>query len=105
MLFDALDFTKGFVNILSEYVKIIVHCRKSVLFQTGGTWLNISNNGAFDVPQSVFNGAEISEIMGMNILNKFNEIVHIENNGMYSDDGLVIVPYNRRENDIIKSAS
>lgn len=39
----------------------------------------------------------------MNILNKFNEIVHIHNNVMYSDDGLVMVPDNRRVNDKIRN--
>lgn len=45
---------------------------------------------------------EVSEPMGLFILNKVNRIVHVECHGLYRDDGLIIVYGNQRENDNIR---
>lgn len=46
-------------------------------FNNGETWLKKSNKGAFDFQQGSFDGAEVSKLMGLYILNKINEIVNI----------------------------
>lgn len=64
--------------------------------------LKKSKKGDFDVPQCSFYGAEFSELMGVYILYKINEILHIDNRGLCRDDGLMVVPDNRRVNDKIR---
>lgn len=49
-------------------------------------------DNAFDVPQGTFDGAEVSQLMGLFIMNKINKIVHTDNHGLYRNDGLSVVP-------------
>lgn len=56
---------------------------------------------AFDVPQGPFDGAEVSELVGVFILRKINRIVHTGNHDLYRDDGLIAVP-DKRGNDVIR---
>lgn len=48
-----------------------------------------------------FDEDELSELMGLFILNKFNKIVHVDSHCLYRDDGLIIAPANRKANDRI----
>lgn len=53
---------------------------------------------SFDVSHGSFDSAEVLELMGLYILNKINEIVHIDSHGLYRDNRLMIVTGNRRVN-------
>lgn len=55
-------------------------------------------------PQVSFDRAGVSELFGLHILYNINEIVHINYHVMYRDDGLMIAPFNKKTNNIYKSA-
>lgn len=88
-------------DIPLEHIDIILHCCKSILYHNGNVWLKTSKDG-FGVLQGSFDGAEVSELMGLFILNKIIKIVHIDNHDLYRADGLIIVPDNRKANDKIR---
>lgn len=60
--------------------------------------INNANKGAFDVLQGSFDGAEVSELMGLYLLCKINNIVHMSDHGLYTDDGLMVVANKRKVN-------
>lgn len=59
-----------------------------------------SKEGNFDAPQGTFDGAEISELMDIFILSEINKIVRID-----IQDGLMVVPDNKRANDFHQERS
>lgn len=79
----------------------MLNCRKSDLFHNGEAWINKSSNGDFDIPYRSFDVTEVSELMGLFILNKINQIVHADSHGIYRDGGLIIAPGNRKANERI----
>lgn len=66
-----------YVNINSKDIGVIFLCRKSVLFFKGEVWIK-KKNGNFDVPQGSYDGAGVSELMGIFLLSKSKEIVYID---------------------------
>lgn len=63
-LLEVLKLSKCFVDIPSEQVELKLNWRKSVLFQNGEEYIKKSDESAFDVPQGLFDGAEVSEFHG-----------------------------------------
>lgn len=61
-----------------------------------------TSKDGFNVPQGSFDGAEVAELMEHFISNKINKIVHIDDHGLYKDDGLITVADNKKANDRIK---
>ena len=69
LLHKALDFANGFHKINEEQKKMIKTCRKSILFGSEGeVWTK--NNTNFDVTMGSLDGAEISELIGLFMLNE-----------------------------------
>lgn len=89
-LLEPLLFAKDFVCLKPKQIKVILHCRKSVLFHGGKSWIKKSKPGRFDVPKGSYEG-QSSELMGMYILSKVNKIDHIDDHGIYRDDGPMVV--------------
>ena len=91
LLEQALDYAASLVDISDNERMIIMHARKSLLFQDGRPWIKKHNKGWFDVTMGSFDGAEICQLVGAYLLNKLSQ--HIEENaiGLYRDDGLGIV--------------
>lgn len=52
-LIEALNFAKEFINIIHKPAEIILHCRKSILFQ-GNEKKQKQNDGEFDATQARF---------------------------------------------------
>ena len=74
------------------YVYMIKTCRKSILFgMEGKPWTKNSTN--FDVTMGSLDGAEISELIGLSMLNEVKNISGLNqcNNGLYRDDGLILL--------------
>lgn len=61
-----------------------------------------SRNIRFNVPQAALDDAEILKLMGIFILHKINKLVHINDHGLYRDDGLMVVSAKRRTNNNIR---
>ena len=63
LLNDALDFSKNYVNITDEEIKIIHKAAKSILIKQDEIWIkskkNNSRNPLFDITMGGKHGAEI----------------------------------------------
>ncbi|PIK41521.1 hypothetical protein BSL78_21624 [Apostichopus japonicus] len=92
LLYEALTWAKQFTKITEAMLEAIKHARKSLLYDnTGRPWLKKDTNNAFDVTMGSYDGAEICELIGLYILSTLQSKLHIENVGLYRDDGLAVL--------------
>ncbi len=89
LLSDAISFAKTYCNITEQDADIIMHARKSLLFNKGTTWVKKDNN-MFDVTMGSYDGAEICELVGLFILKQLTTKYEKDSIGLYRDDGLAI---------------
>ena len=68
VLKKALDHAKTFVDISSEEEETIMHCGKSLLLNNTDIWIKKEGNKDSDVTMGSFDGAEICDLVGLNIL-------------------------------------
>ena len=86
LLTKAINFAiASRVSITREEKHIILHSRRSLLFNRDETWIK-KNNEKFDVTMGSWDGAEICELVGLYILNHLPD--KFGNLGLYRDDGL-----------------
>ena len=93
LLDKAIDFARGFCNISENDKGIIKSCRQSILFGSNNqSWTKKDSN--FDVTMGSLDGAEISELIGLFVLNEIKNNIrglNSTNNGLYRDDGLIML--------------
>ena len=89
ILDNAVSFAREHVAISTEQLRIIKHCRKSLLFNENEAWKKKNTHESFDVTMGSFDGAELCELVGLHILSKLNEKSFQGNVGLYRDDGLM----------------
>ena len=92
LLDKALNFANGFHKINEEQKNMIKTCRKSILFGSEGEpWTKSNTN--FDITMRSLDGAEISELIGLFLLNEVRNITGLiqRNSGLYRDDGLILL--------------
>ena len=87
LLRNAINFAKAFLPVDDNTVEILMHCRKSLLFDGKNIWSKI-HNPSFDVTMGSFDGAEICELVGLYLLHQMREKFPDINFGLYRDDGL-----------------
>ena len=86
LLTKAINFAiASRVSITREEKHIILHSRRSLLFNRDETWIK-KKNEKFDVTMGSWDGAEIGELVGLYILNHLPD--KFGNLGLYRDDGL-----------------
>ena len=90
LLIKAINFAEKLENITNENKVIIRHARKSLLYNNSESWMK-KYSRLFDVTMSVYDGAEISELVGTFLLYKLTLKYNKDNIGFYCDDGLAIV--------------
>ena len=90
LLMKAIDFAKRHTTITDQDTRIILHARKSLLFDKQTTWAKKNNQGMFDVTMGSYDGAEICELVGAFTLNSLAEKYDKKNIGLYRDDGLAV---------------
>ena len=91
LLSKAISFAKKYVTINDRDTDIIMHCRKSLLFDNETAWTKKNQNNMFDVTMGSFDGAEVCELIGLFILNILSDKYGKNNVGLYRDDGLVLL--------------
>ena len=85
----TIEFAKEHININDDEIRIIKHCRKSLLFDTdNNTWKKQSADSSFDVTMGSYDGAEICELVGIYILSSLTKEIQKEHSGLYRDDGV-----------------
>ena len=108
LLIKSLEYAKTHTDICDEQVDIIMHARKSLLFDSSGTWIKKNDNDLFDVTQGSYDGAEVCETVGLFLLSMLEERFGKGYVGLYRDDGLALLPYSsgpaaeRSRKDIVK---
>ena len=90
LLKRAIGFAKEYTNIPTKDISIIMHARKSVLFDKDTPWKKKDNESLFDVTMGSFDGAEVCELVGLYILNTLSNEYGKEHIGLYRDDGLAV---------------
>ena len=89
LLIDAIDFAMQYTNISEHEKDVILHSRKSLLFDNEQPWSKRNNSSLFDVTMGSYDGAEICELVGLFILSKLNAVYkRSSSSGLYRDDGL-----------------
>ena len=68
LLTDFIIFAKQYIDITDRDIDIIMHSRKSLLFDSNSAWIK-KNNSSFDVTMGSYDGAEVCELVGLFILN------------------------------------
>ena len=86
----AISIAKEHITIPDDDIRIIKHCRKSLLFNKDETW-NKKPNSSFDVTMGSDDGAQVCELVGLCILSLLAEFISQQDAGLYRDDGSIVV--------------
>ena len=77
---------------------MIMQCRQSFLFCEGQPWSK-KDSSNFDVPMGSYDGAEISELVGLYLLHRLTNgkeaIFEKKDIGLYRDDGIELIKLNQ----------
>ena len=67
LLSESITFAKQHTSITDRDIDIIMHSRKSLLFDKNTAWIK-KNNSSFDITMGSYDGAEVCELVGPFIL-------------------------------------
>ena len=87
LLKNAIHFAKLYTPISDETLNIILHARKSLLFDGQNVWTK-RDCPNFDVTMGSYDGAEICELVGLYMLDQMATSIGENVFGLYRDDGL-----------------
>ena len=87
----ALDLAVKHVPVSQYDIRIIKHCRKSLIFHDSKQWIKKLNNRLFNLTMGSFDCAEVCELVGALILSQLSRIINNTNMGLYKVDGLIII--------------
>ena len=85
---QALEFAESIVPFTTTEKAALQNARMSILHHDNTTWQK--KNGIFDVTMGAYDGAEVSELVGLLILDKIKTQFPEIDFGLYRDDGLGI---------------
>ena len=91
ILDNAINFAKQYTDISDENLRIIKHCRKSLLYNNYEPWKKKDTDSCFDVTMGSYDGAEVCELVGIYLLSLLANIIDKNNSGLYFDDGLIFL--------------
>ena len=90
LLSKAISYAKNYTTISDRDIDIIMHCRKSLLFDETA-WTKKNHSNMFDLTIASFDGTEVCELIGLFLLDNLSEKYGKNNVGFYRDDGLVLL--------------
>ena len=96
LLTDALDWAKQYVHITDEEKSIIIHCRRNFLFFQNDIYVK-KDNPDFDNGQGSLDSAEVSELVGLFILHKQEDLIKKESTALFRDDMIIAEKLTGRE--------
>ena len=95
LLNRTINFARTKCDISDHEIDIILHCRKTFLFNNGDPWIKKGEKENFDVPMGSFDGAELCELVGLYLLHLMttgkNPVFNVVNVGLYRDDCLAVI--------------
>ena len=86
---NAIQLPKLHTTIDDKDLRLIMHCRKCLLFFGNEAWKKKSTKSCFDVTMSSFDGAQICELVGLYIPSNVENALPKTNFGLHRDDGLI----------------
>ena len=86
----SILFAKEYHHIPDRDVRIIDHCRKSLLFHENESSKKKKMESCFDMTMGSYDGAEICELVGIYILICLATIIKRSDCRLYRDNSLVI---------------
>ena len=92
ILDQTMEFARKHITIPDQDLEIIYSCRRGILCHNGENWIRKDTPENFDVPMGGRDSAQISDIVGMYILDCLGRVVGQDQVGLYRDDGLMIIP-------------
>ena len=108
LLEDATKWAKKMCTFEDDEIDIVMFCRKTFLFSQNAVWVK-KENPSFDVPMGSNDGAEVSELCGLYLLNLICSDQELRrlgiskaDVGLYRDDGLMMLNSSRRNLDKIR---
>ena len=101
LLSAALDFASHFHSITDDERHIILHAKKSLLYDSDETWGKKASSNLFDITMGNYDGAETCELVSAFRLHNIKE-KYGNNFGLYRDDGLGISNASPRQVEIMK---
>ena len=87
---ETLKWAERYYSFSSSEKDVLLHAKKSFLFQNGEPWIK-KNDVNFDVTMGSFDGAETCELVGLYVLSKLELLIEQKHLGLYRDDGLAVV--------------
>ena len=90
LLIKSLNHAREYTDITDEEIEIILACRQPILADNGRTRVK-SYVDNFDVPMGAYDSAQVSDLIGIYILNTLGRIVNLEQVGLYQDDGIILI--------------
>ena len=91
ILDNAILFAQQYINIRGKDLRIIKHCRKSLLYNNNEPWKKKNTESCFEVTMGSVDGAEICELVGIRILSSLPNKLDKQSTGWYRDDGLALL--------------
>ena len=87
----AINFAENHTSISQENIRIIKHCRKSLLFYNNEPWKKKEHGRSFDVTMGSSDDAELFELIGIYIQSLLESTLEKDQMGLYRDDELIII--------------
>ena len=72
-----------YTDVPEKDLRIIKHCRKSLLYNNNETWKKKYTESCFDVTMGSFDGVEICELVGIHILSSLSNKLNKQSTGLY----------------------
>ena len=97
-LCKAMEWAKSKVEITPCEEEIIMHSRRSLLFNGGFNWVK-QDGTDFDVTMGSYDGAEVCELVGLYMLHLLSRCFDQKDLGLYRDDGITAQSLTRKQAD------
>lgn len=85
-----LNYTRQFFTVSDEDIEIVIHTRKTLLFNNNEPWVKKGDSPMFNVAMGSYDGAEVCELVGLYIRHKLTSSYPSGNISLYRDDDLVV---------------
>ena len=95
LILEAIEFAGKYTKISEEDKILILNGSKALLYHKGQAWVK-KGKYIIDIAMGGLKGAEITDLVGLYILSKLNEIPDIKV-GLYRDDGAALSKLSPKE--------
>ena len=95
ILDNALSFAKQHVEISDKDLRVIKHCRKSLLHHENEAWKKKNSDNCLDPKMGRYDRVEVYQLVGTLVLSTLANSIPKENCGLYREDRLILM---RNEN-------